>query len=638
VLDVALVALVLVVCVGLGLPVTELLPARFAGRALVAPVLGLAVLGVVAPATYRWGVSPRTLLVASAIAALAGIAWWCRRIARREITRASWRLAAVFAASWLAVLLIMMLPRWVGGEQFSVFQGNMWDAFGYLESALVYARRSYAAIVAADNAELVKTPLMSLAQAQLAERPSVHLLYAAFTRITPDEAYRMSYPFLVALQSQCLLVGIFVLRAVLPAARPAAWIAAAASFPLGFWGQYAFDINAWSQIASSPLLLLMVGLVLHATIALPARGDDVRIAVVLAILVAGAVCLYPEGLTPYAAALGGFAICVHATRMIRARRFAPRALLPLAGVGGLAAIALYPPLAEFLIKQVSRASTDKWWFWSYFQGFFAGRDMARGQPSDFVAGLFGMYFATPSASAPAALAALQRAVVIAVIAGAIAALAAVRERDLPRASRSLLLGWAAIAVLLLLPAGALWWRETYWAAGKAVSYAAPVYMLLLAAPIAFHFAHGVLRPLRWAAIALVAFQLALGVARIPAAGSPDGIHYAEPYPAVSEPRFKHDIGWNLRGLDGVLTADQTVLLQPMDPLLEAYVMMYLYAHRIRFAKVTPVNSHFSYPGGGHDLGTMYLAEPDVEISFQRTGYVLHYRDGRPDRWIGSRGE
>jgi len=624
------------ICGGIGLPISELLPSRFAGRALVAPVLGLAVLGVAAPVTYRWGVSPRTLLIANAILAIAGTAWWCRRILRRNVTRAAWRLAAVLVASWLAVLLLMMLPCWAGGQQFSAFQGNIWDAFGYLESALVYARRSYAAIVAAGDAELVKTPLMSLAQAQLAERPSVHLLYAGFTRIVEDQAYRMSYPFLVALQSQCMLVGIFVLRAVLPAARPAAWIAAAAALPLGFWGQYALDINAWSQVASSPLLLLLVGLVLHATIALPARGDDVRMAAVLAILIAGAVCLYPEGFAIYAAALGAFAICVHAARMIRARRFAPRALIPLAGICGLAAVALYPPLVAFVIAQVTRASSDKYWFWTYFQGFFAGQDMAPGQPSDFVAGLFGLYFATPSADAPAVLAALQRAGIIAVVAGAMAALAVVRERDLPWASRSLVLGWAAIAVLLLLPAGALWWNETYWAAGKLVAYAAPVYMTLLAMPIAFRFAHPALRPLRWAAIALVAFQLALGVARIPAARSPDGIHYAAPYPSVTDSKFKHDFGWDLRRLDRVLAQDQTVLLQPMDPWPEAYLMMYLYAHRIRFAKVTPVNSHFCYAGGGHDLGSMLMPEPDVEISLQRTAFVLHYRDGRPDRRVRSR--
>jgi hypothetical protein len=198
----------------------------------------------------------------------------------------------------------------------------------------------------------------------------------------------------------------------------------------------------------------------------------------------------------------------------------------------------------------------------------------------------------------------------------------------------MLAGWAAISLLLLLLAGVLVYRESYWAAGKVVSYAAPVFMMLLAAPIAFRFAHSALRPLRWVAIAFVAFQLSLGAVRIRAARARTGIHYAAPYPSVTLPGFKKDFGWDVRGLDAALNTNQAVLIMAMDPWPEAYLMMYLYAHHFRFAKVTPVNTYF---GSGRNIGAMYMPTPDVEISIEHDAFVLHFRDGRSDVRVPSRG-
>jgi hypothetical protein len=140
--------------------------------------------------------------------------------------------------------------------------------------------------------------------------------------------------------------------------------------------------------------------------------------------------------------------------------------------------------------------------------------------------------------------------------------------------------------------------------------------------------------LRWFAIAFVVFQLGVGVLRIPAAASPDGIHYAAPYPSITLPRFKQDFGWDLTALDTRLnTKKQKVLILPMDPWPETYLMIYLYAHGIAFAKATTVNSYF---GAGRDLGQMSMAAPDVEIGAERTAFVLHFRDGVPDVRVKSR--
>lgn len=621
----------LLVCSGIGLPVAALLPPQFAGRMLVAPVLGLAILAAVAPGAYRVGISPLTLLLLGGAGAVASFVWWGRRLAADGSERAERRVALLVVAAWLGVLVILMLPRWVGGDQFSVFQGNVWDAFGYLESSLVYARRAYAVVSEASDAVQTTHPLFPIAQNNLAFRPSVELLYAMFSWVAPEQAYRLHYSFLAGCLSQFFLAAVFLVRAVFPDARPVVWIAAAAVFPLGFWGQYVFDLDAWSQIASAPVLFLMVGLALRMTIAPAAPGEDVRAAAVLAVLVAGAVYLYAEGWLITSAGLWPVVVAVLAIRMVRARRLTLRPLLPLAGLAGLITVAAYPPTLPFLIGQVTWTSGSRVSWWVHFQGFFRGRDAAPDSLLDSVAGFFGLYFATPAATASAGVALLERAAIAIALVGSFAGLAVLvaRARALAWPSRAMLLAWLAVAVVMLLPAGYFFLQDNFWPAGKLVSYAAPVYMTLLAVPIAFRFPERALRPLRWIAIVFVAFQLSLGAARVVAAGSPDGVLYASPYPSGSRLGY----GWDLTVLDEHLKPGQKVLIHYMDRWPEAYLMMYMFTHRIRFATVAPVESYFY---GGRTIGTTKLPNPDVEISIDGEVLILRFRGGRPDLRIRSR--
>ena len=63
-----------------------------------------------------------------------------------------------------------------------------------------------------------------------------------------------------------------LLRSLVPEASPLTWSGGALVFALGFWGQYVFDINAWSHIASNPTVLLMTGLLIHIAVIPEAAG------------------------------------------------------------------------------------------------------------------------------------------------------------------------------------------------------------------------------------------------------------------------------------------------------------------------------------------------------------------------------
>jgi hypothetical protein len=635
-LDLLLLATMFVVCGGIGLPLAELLAARFAWRLLLAPTLGCAVLSVAVTVAYRWGVSIAVFFYVTSALAATVLAVRARPMIRAAALASlvERRLTIAAAATVSVATLVMLAPRWVGGDQFSVFQGNHWDTYAYLDSAMVYAHEPYSAVVGATDQQIIRNPLYALAQTPLTDRPSVQQLYAVFSRVAPDQAYRLYYPFLIFFFSQFVLVALFVLRNALPSASPTVWLAAALVFPLGFWGQYVLDINAWSQVAATPVLFLIFGLLLDtAARTETATGPALRLAGVLAAAVAGAVFIYPEGFLIYAAALFPIATAVPVYRMVRARRFAIRPLLPLLGILGIAATVLYGPLLHHLLSQVTHTSDTRVSWWKFFQMFFFGRDGYAGINSvDFAAGLFGLYFATPAAGASAALAAVQRSAITATVLALFVGLAAVLagrvklSSDQPE-TRVRLGVWGVASVMLLMPAILLAMDRNYWPAGKVVSYASPVFMTLVCVPIAYEFAPSMLRPVRWIIGAFMAFQVGTGIARISAADAPHGIHYAPPYPAIQDPALKRNLSWDLGRLESALTRETRVLLQPMNPWPANHLMVFLYSRRIPFALAGKVNTYF---GSGRDLpGVPPPWEPDADITREDTALVVRFRDGRP---------
>jgi hypothetical protein len=652
--DALLVVALAVVTAGLGLPAVRLLPARPSSpRLLAAPVFGLAILAVLVTAGYRFGVSPGVCYALAGAAALASLAVELRRRLAEgaDGDERSWLVLG--AGTWLAAFALLLLPRFVGGDQFAVFQGNQWDTFGYLESALVYAREPFSFVSGAGLPEYLRNPLFQTASGNLYARPTAHLLYAAASRVAPAEAYRLHYAFLCFLLSLTVPVAVLALRSWLPRAPRWAVALAAPVFALGFWGQYVLDINAWSQIASVSILLLAFVLLVEAGSAGPEESEGAapwRLAGAIAVLAAGAIYVYPESLVYHLAVLGPLAAAAIALRWWRGGRRSLRPFAPLLGLGGVLAGVLYwKGTIGFVLGQVKLGTSGVNW-WHFFQGFFFGRTGEPGAPSalaagvDFVAAFLGLYFATPAGTAPAILAATQRLLLAAgMVAVVLAAWFAVRtgvrptgkedrrrprQGALPPAERSGL-GLAALAcVALYVPALRLATTGNYWSAGKAVSFVSPILVLVLALPIAVTLPARVAW-LRWASGAFVAFQLALGVARIAGAADPTGVHFAAPYPALQEPPLKQVLRWDVAPLAGALAGAQHVLVAPMNAWSSHWVMCFLYARGVDYFSLSPIQDNFA---AGKVIGQ---AEPPWEgdamvgLSARPRGFVVQYAGGRP---------
>jgi hypothetical protein len=660
--DLALVLALTALGTLLGLPVALLLPARFPWRPAAAPALGAGLAAVVVSGGYVHGLAPGAALAVLATLAAASAAFhaWRALAAWRADpgeARAALRGAAPVAGAWAVATLLMLAPRWAGGDQFAVFQGNQWDTFAYLQSALVYAREPHQAVEQAGKPEFRRNPMLAHAKENLTSRPGVHLLYAAMSRLSPRESHRLHYAFLVALLALVVPATLFALRGWLPRARPLVLCGIALVFPLGFWGQYVLDINAWSQTSATAILVVLTALLVDA-VALPegpspaplrgakeARGqgpsrpprtvaEGLRVAAVIAAAVAGALFLYPEALVYHLVVLLPAAVVVIAWRARRRELDLAAGLTPLAGVAGLAAGALqYGATLAFAGRQFAQSQGKILPFWQFFQAFFGGRDGWDGNPfdrfGDLVAGLYGLYFATPAKDAAAGVAFLQRAAILAVAGGATAAVIVLLRpgaKGPDRHERSRLRVAGAAALLLLVPAAYLALKENYWPAGKGVSFAAPIFMALLAVPVAFAAAPR-LSALRWAAAALAAFQLAAGVARLPAVASTPNAFYDAPYPSTQDPRLKRMLSWDLGSLAAGLTGVRRVLIQPMNTWSETYAMLFLSARGVEFAPLGKVNTYY---GSGEDLGASPPPwEADASLAVTRDGWLLSFRDGRP---------
>ena len=637
-------ATLLLVAFGVGRWPAQLLPGAWAdGRRLAAPALGLAITSVVVTVAYRHGLSTRAGLLACAAVALAGLAAELRGAwAGRPAWALPWRWLA-----WLAALALLLAPGLIGGPQFTLFRGNQWDAFGYLDAAIAYSRHGYQAVLEAGNAELLRDPLLTHAQGNLAARPSVHLLFAALGAVAPVELHRLPYAFLATLLAIAAAASLALVGQLAPQARRAGVVLAALAFPLGFWGQYTLDIDAWSQVAAAPLALLLAGVL--ALMPLDAEGEGGRAAGwraagAAAVLVAGLTYLYPEQLLFLL-----FAV-LPAAGLVALRRGGLSALgwqaaRSAVALCGAATGLLFPEgTVRFVATQLATTAGAPVSWWQYFQAFLGGRDGWSGRPLedgvDLVAGLLGLYHLTPPAGGAAVALGIRVALGVAVLGLLTGAVGLLRHPS--RAGRALdeRGGWGASALGLtvlisLVPMAVLARGGHYWPAGKAVAWMSPIFMLLLALPALrpagpAPAAGSWTRAAAWLALAFGAVQLGLGGWRLQAARAPDGLFAAPPYPVAQEPLLKTERCWDVDALAPLVDGARGVVLAPMDAWSQNLLIVWLSERGIPYATSLPVRRNFTV---GDAIGRVETTAPiDTIIAVVERGFEVQHRDEvRPRR-------
>jgi hypothetical protein len=607
---------------------------------LPAPVIGACALSIAVTVSYRWGIPPYvTTLSLTAISVAVAGAYILRN-------RGTFSLAGVFTSTvaerylWvIAIAVLILLPHYLGGQQFAIFQGNMFDAVNYLSGAVAVANYSYSYL---SNFDIAAEPVAALAEAaiMLGQRPSVALLYASFYKLFSRDFLSNAYEYCLLGQLNFYFAFLYLSVSVFSGRERLAQLASAA-FCVGFFGQYIFDINAWSQLFAVPMMVVLVTDYCRALLMLsqsfndegrellqPSGKVDQRATLMflfvrLPIVAAGMVYVYPE-IAPVAglgcAAALMFRILEDVTRgrykivlrtLVANALFAFLALILVAGY--------WKGTLGFVSQQLQMASQSSVNWHHYFQAYLfgGGAEVAErirssvqldylfyiflAAPANFLAGIFGLYFLqlrgvwTDAPNPLYFLWAIALLVWFGVVILGVASSARAVFRSRKVAAGNSLLCLVAIAALAtsIVPIGLLA-KGQYWAAGKGLSMISPFIFLWLVMPVMAGHTH---RAVFVLVSLVIAGHVLFGVFRPIIAYRADGTHFPYPYPSIPAV-YKTTLEWDISRYEKDIAKCALVRVDIHEGFLERVAENYLMEKKVPWFSPNPQKGYY---GTGADL-------------------------------------
>lgn len=401
--DIAILTACYVIFGSIGLPFCLLLRSYKCG-VLCSPILGYSISGIVITVFYSRGIPVSNifclLTAIGFVIVFVALLFFIVRKNNYNDRKSDTTIGVVIFIGWLLGVILLMLPKWIGGIQFSIFQGNQYDQFNYLTSSLVYAKEQYGSVLHAIDSDFLKNPLLPIANGTLYNRPTVMFLYSFVGQLYPKLMYETHYTFLIFFFLNAIAAIVFLLVNMLDTiSRKAVLLSVliSLSFVIGFWGQYIFDINAWSQIASIPGLIVLLTItivkmsptnfviddkvdtsyiktqflhhILFRTYSLIMRNGDY---IVFVLLFSSVFYIYPENLLFHCAALG----IAFFMALIKKRQVANIWKLILCScIGFSVGLLYYNGTIGFVINQLKIASSSSVHWWAYFDRFYLGNDV-----------------------------------------------------------------------------------------------------------------------------------------------------------------------------------------------------------------------------------------------------------------------
>jgi hypothetical protein len=545
--------------------------------------LGLAAISIVITVGYKIGFSVTVLAWLVNMVAFLSLVFATPGLIRQKV-RIDWSLGMRVVAAGL-----MLAPALVGGLRFTIFQGNHYDSYNYLECALTYQRIPYQAAISSSVQQLLDAGLFPIARDALAARPAVCLLYGTLVAPFFGQGLLVHYGFLVYFQFLSFCVLSLLAGELIPA-KPYLTQLLSLAIVGGFWGQYIVDINAWSQAAAMPLLLEGVLLLTKSFARLDTSGQRfltwTEISAFASACV-GAFYLYPEGAIFFFPAYA----MVLLFAVYRWRPAVP--ILPCAAVlaCGVALVLLVRENnLTFLMSQVNFALRSGVNWWLFFQAFFFGNGGIEKESFtnlvDVLVGIFGCYLITPANDYHGWIVLLYRLFLLVaflvLFAGSI-----LGYRSLARPARTIVF---SVVIVLTCEAFLFLIAGQYWTAGKTLSYFAYLLLLIVLTPaLSVNFSRGGLRAAASVVAGLmVVGQVAFAGYRPLAASLPYGIHYSRPYPAIQHEDLKKDIDFSDLNFLKKIQKQDRVIVQISDPWIQIFVRLLLLSKNIDFCVSSPV--------------------------------------------------
>ena len=582
--------------------------------------IGYALLPVFITLSYSWGAEIYSIsygiIIGSFIFGIIGIIHFKFYLKKEYI---------LILIGYIFIIILLLSPKLIGGDQFSIFQGNIYDHFNYLTSSIIFSIYDHTTVESATVADFLHDPLLIIPKTNLESRPSVMLFFSALGYLFGSKYLELAYIYNLFFLLQVALVLAWISGYFGVNLRKGLLIGLL--FSGGFWGQLIFDMNAWSHLASLPLLILFVSISLKQLSI--SENHNLTPFTLVFFSITGSLYLYPE-----ATLFLGFGITILTLTKIRSNFSAFKKLTIAALMAICVAIFDFQSTLLFLVNQIhfSLGETPNWY--QYYFSFLFGNDgisetlktsiqnrifdqnffqLIITELLDSIPGVMGLFFLTPSVDFQIWNAWILRLLINGFIVGLwIVFVREIWQWITENDSNKNILSkhwviYLAIQIILIL---ILLLSKNIWSATKGWLYIIPFLMFLFFIPL-----FSIERSNSASKNLLVIFiitQLAFAGIRPFAASAKGGIHYNfKPYPGSLPQAEKTQYSWDTESLSH-LTKDCKMVLIPKinNPFYEHFIMLVLKQNNIAFQKITPVNRYYNE---SEDIGKMEINGTDCKL-------------------------
>lgn len=173
----------------------------------------------------------------------------------------------------LGLWLVMLLPGFIGRDQYYVYRGNCTDQQTYVEETVALSMHpiGWYESRTREEIELVSDVLWRGYRWAVVDRPSAGMMIAVMRANPSGEIYWVVYLYRMFVLSMSA-ASLYYLFAVVTNCgenkglfQKVVWILAAVLYGIGFWGQIQYDIDAVSQLSSIAVFTALTALFIQYT-------------------------------------------------------------------------------------------------------------------------------------------------------------------------------------------------------------------------------------------------------------------------------------------------------------------------------------------------------------------------------------
>lgn len=346
-----------------------------------------------------------------------------------------------------ALMTFLLIPAWIGGAQYFAFRGNHFDHFNYIDQTLalngnaISTYRSQELNMFLDHSAILHgIPILDL-------RPTVSLVFSTMLPSGQGDLHLLAFSYVSVLWSAMFSACMYGWRQLIMKGngshnnKGVYLLAVPLAYCVGFWGQWIFDINSWSQMASMSIEIAWVFLFLDLLSRITKEKNSLEKPnhknALCGILFSGGIVFYPESWVVHTAIML-LVLLPYAWKM---RKDLDKAFIKTSAYWLFLGIslAIIPNLSkniDFIIGQIQFGSSiqsvvwagyyDSYWMgqcelpdvdrdslkkifqaiknhegswhdiWSSYKNGTIAISNAAFIPANFIAAIFGFYFLTPS--------------------------------------------------------------------------------------------------------------------------------------------------------------------------------------------------------------------------------------------------